>query len=255
MGKGKKKKKPTKATTTPKNETPEVSLDDTIKSTMEKPDISLASSLKASQDSSLDNALQSAQETQSDLQGLLQGISEASFYQREEKEDEQIEPQLTHEKKTQVAEDYLMEDVPITERVKAKAPAKKTPAAAPSKEGIYGKLQIFLEGLMEGYNQRYNQWENSISNILAILRKMRKYTKKNTEDLVLSINNIFQKIKLNLDQFKIKRDEIEKLSGVDISTMSGEFKRVLGLLELQVREYQLKKITDEFIHKQQLYSQ
>ena len=84
---------------------------------------------------------------------------------------------------------------------------------------------------------------------------MRKITKKNTEDVTFSITNIFSKIRLSLDQFKTKRDEIEKLSGVDISTMSGEFKRVLGLLELQVKEYQLKKITDEFIHKQQLFSQ
>jgi hypothetical protein len=31
--------------------------------------------------------------------------------------------------------------------------------------------------------------------------------------------------------------------------MSGKFKRVLGLLELQVKEYQLKRVTDELIHE------
>ena len=251
MAKGKKKKKTTK------KETGDVSLGDALKSTLDTPDINLASSLKSSQAASLDEALESAQETQSDLQGLLKGVSERSFYQREIIKEEKIDPKLSHEKKTQEVEEYIMEDVTITERAetKTRVPAKKKPTAAPTTESIYGKLQIFLEGLMDGYNQRYHQWENSISNILAILRKMRKYTKKNTEDLTFSINNIFSKIRLSLDQFKTKRDEIEKLSGVDISTMSGEFKRVLGLLELQVKEYQLKKITDEFIHKQQLFSQ
>jgi len=78
---------------------------------------------------------------------------------------------------------------------------------------------------------------------------MRKITKKNTDDLVGSINNVFEKIQDNLEQFKVKRDEIEKVAEVDIESMSGEFKRVLGLLELQVKEYQLKRATDEFIHE------
>ena len=256
MAKGKKKKKkPTK------KETGDVLLDDALKSTKDAPDISLASSLRSSKAASLDEAPESAQETQSDLQGLLKGVSERSFYQREIIEEEKIDPQLSHEKKTQVVEEYMMEDVPITERAetKTRVPAKKKPTTEPTPaqpvESIYGKLQLFLEGLMDGYNQRYHQWENSISNILAILRKMRKYTKKNTEDLTFSITSIFSKIRLNLDQFKTKRNEIEKLSGVDIGAMSGEFKKVLGLLELQIKEYQLKKITDEFIHKKQLFSQ
>ena len=100
---------------------------------------------------------------------------------------------------------------------------------------------------MEGNLERYHRWEESTGNILAILRKMRKFTKKNTEDLTTSINNQYEKIKLNLDQFKIKRNEIEKISGVNIENLSGEFKKVLGLLELQVKEYQLKKFTDEYI--------
>ena len=73
--------------------------------------------------------------------------------------------------------------------------------------------------------------------------------------MIDSINNQFKKIELNLQEFKVKRDEIEKIAGVDLLTMSGEFKKVLGLLELQVKEYQLKRQTDEFIHQQTLYSQ
>jgi cystathionine beta-lyase family protein involved in aluminum resistance len=79
---------------------------------------------------------------------------------------------------------------------------------------------------------------------------MRKITKKNTEDLVSSINNMYGKIQDHLDQFKIKRDQVELISQVDIESLSSEFKKVLGLLELQVKEYQLKRLTDEFVHEQ-----
>jgi hypothetical protein len=80
---------------------------------------------------------------------------------------------------------------------------------------------------------------------------MRKITKANTEELVSSIGNTYDKIQYNLEQFKLKRDEVEKITTVDIETMSGEFKKVLGLLELQVKEYQLKRLSDEFVHQHQ----
>ncbi|MHA1642285.1 MAG: hypothetical protein ACTSVX_06090, partial [Promethearchaeota archaeon] len=116
---------------------------------------------------------------------------------------------------------------------------------------IYKKLEVFFEDYFNGYLERYERWENAISSILAILRKMRKITRKNTEDLLLTINNLHKKIIQSLELFKIKRDEIEKVAGVDIKSMSSEFKKVLGLLELQVKEYQLKKLTDEYIHQQE----
>ncbi len=125
-------------------------------------------------------------------------------------------------------------------------PIKETPIV--KKDNIYIKLSDFFEQTLLGYNERYERWENSISNILAIMRKMRKITKKNTEDLVTSINNIFNKIQRELELFKVKRNEVERVAEVDIESMSAEFKRVLGLLELQVKEYQLKRVTDELIH-------
>jgi len=117
------------------------------------------------------------------------------------------------------------------------------------KHNIYVKLTEFFEDLLNGYNERYERWENSISNILSILRKMRKITKKNTDDLVVSINNLYKKIQADLELFKVKRDEVEKVAEVDIESMSGKFKRVLGLLELQIKEYQLKRVTDDLIHE------
>lgn len=221
--------------------------------------------------------LESAKQTQDTLQSLLQGVSEGKgYYRRELKKEEVIEPQLSYDSKSKIAEDYLMEEIPISERPakdKKKTPlvdaetsetetkqkkevaVKKDSISKTGKADIYEKLGIFFEEYMKGCSEQYSRWENSVSNILSILRKMRKFTKKNTEDLIDSINNQFKRIEHNLQEFKIKRDEIEKIADVDIQTMSGEFKKVLGLLELQVKEYQLKKITDEFIHQQALFSQ
>lgn len=135
---------------------------------------------------------------------------------------------------------------------------REEPPSTPSDEGksspvkkgnIYVKLTEFFEELLMGYNERYEWLENSTSNILSILRKMRKITKKNTDDLVVSINNLYKKIQADLELFKVKRDEVEKVAEVDIESMSGKFKRVLGLLELQVKEYQLKRDTDDLIHE------
>lgn len=126
-------------------------------------------------------------------------------------------------------------------------PAKEAPKV--KKVNIYLKLTEFFEELLKGYNERYERWENSISNILAIMRKMRKITKKNTDDLEVSIQNLYKKIQAELELFKVKRSEVEKIAEVDIESMSGKFKRVLGLLELQVKEYQLKRVTDELIHE------
>jgi len=131
----------------------------------------------------------------------------------------------------------------------APTPPEKKKQPSIKKDNIYAKLTVFFENLLKSYNERYERWENSISNILAILRKMRKITKKNTDDLVVSINNQYKKIAAELELFKVKRDEVEKVAEVDIESMSGKFKRVLGLLELQIKEYQLKRVTDDLIHE------
>lgn len=128
-------------------------------------------------------------------------------------------------------------------------PSTKEEPSIIKKKNIYSKLTEFFEGLLASYSENYDRWEMSISNILGILRKMRKITKKNTDDLTISITKIFEKIQVSLEQFKVKRDEIEKVAEVNIESMSGEFKRVLGLLELQIKEYQLKRVTDEFVHE------
>jgi hypothetical protein len=223
----------------------------------------------------LDNVLKSSKKTESTLQGLLKAFTEDKGF-ISPKEEEKISPQLSYEVKKKIAEDYMIEEVPLTERksLQKKEPLPEVseeekemtvevPTPAPStiktpsfskKDDIYIKLADFFEEVFIGYVDRYNAWEDSISSILSILRKMRKITKKNTEDLSTTINNLYDKIRYNLEQFKVKREEVEKIAGVDIESMSSEFKMVLGLLELQVKEYQFKKLSDEYIHKQQPFS-
>jgi hypothetical protein len=218
---------------------------------------------------SLDSALKSSKKTETDLQGLLKGFSEEKGFVEPKEKEKRIKPQLSYESKKKMAEDYIMEDVPITERdsikpeeskskpVEKRKPIEEAPVKPSStkekpsfskKDNIYLDLVEFFEEVFDGYDERYDRWENSVSSLLSILRKMRKITKKNTEDLVSSINNLYNKITTNLERFKLKRDEVEKITDVDIESMSSEFKKVLGLLELQVKEYHLKKITDEYVH-------
>lgn len=251
---------------------------------------------------SLDTALHSTKSTETTLQSLMREVTEEKGFLKSKKEEEKVQPHLSHESRSKIAEAYALEDVPLTQRksdqkrqkIKVKPKEKKSatsesptttdtsrpkiqieastvptpheksknvkqddlpptpPAKQPSKikkGGIYRKLAEFFEELLVGYNARYERWENSISNILSILRKMRKITKKNTDDLVISINNLYNKIQAGLELFKLKRGEVEKVTEVDVESMSGEFKRVLGMLELQIKEYQLKRETDDLIHE------
>ncbi|MFX0026287.1 MAG: hypothetical protein ACFE8M_07715 [Candidatus Hermodarchaeota archaeon] len=217
----------------------------------------------------LDTALKSSKKTESTLQGLLKAFSEDTGYLSTKEEEKKIEPQLSYETKKKIAEDYMMEGIPLSERGQTiertslttieEEKVKTIPKKEEEKPSISKKdlalffekdLAQFFEKVFQDYTDRYGMWENSVSSILAILRKMRKITKKNTEDLVNSINTLYKKIQFNLEQFKIKRDEVEKLTDVDIESMSSEFKKVLGLLELQIKEYQLKRLTDDYVHQQ-----
>ena len=219
----------------------------------------------------LDNVLKSSKKTESTLHGMLKGVTEEKKFASSREEDTKVAPKLSYETKKKIAEDYVLEEVPLTMRdpVKERATISITPekhemqekktaiettstTQSPSfskRDDIYVKLADFFEEVFDSYVDRYNQWENSISSILSILRKMRKITKKNTEDLVSSIGNTYEKIQYNLEHFKLKRDQVEKITDVDVESMSSEFKKVLGLLELQVKEYQLKKLSDEYVHQ------
>ena len=164
-------------------------------------------------------------------------------------------PEETEAKPIKIGIPEISLPPPIEEIPEEEVPTEEGPGVkeAPSiiqekKESVYPKLEVFFTNLIEGYSDRYNNWEESISNILSILRQMRKVTKKNTEDLVLAITNSYSKVQTGLDEFVSKRNEVEKIAEIDIETLSVQFKKVLGMLELQVKEYQLKRVADEYIH-------
>ncbi|MBD3194393.1 MAG: hypothetical protein GF317_05010 [Candidatus Lokiarchaeota archaeon] len=219
---------------------------------------------KEIEEDSLDSALRSTKKTEVDLHSLLSGVKKGKgFYHKEldsEEEQERKAPQLFYNKEetkepAEETKEEVEEEIVVPEEKSASVKEKpsfvdKNEKAdkKTQKDNIYLGLTNFFQELFEGYSERYTYWEESISSLLSILRKMRKITKKNTEELVLSINEAYERVHAGLDQFKVKRDEIEKIAEVDIQSMSSEFRKVLGLLELQVKEYQLKKTTDEFFH-------
>jgi len=83
---------------------------------------SLASALKQKKSkkgsgTKTESDIEPPKQTQDALQSLLQGVSEGKgFYHREVKKEQVIEPQLSYDSKSEIAEDYLMEEVPISER-------------------------------------------------------------------------------------------------------------------------------------------
>ncbi len=264
-----------------------------IKKILKESEFTLAKKKTQPEEISLDSATVKTQETKTTLQGLLKGFSEGDGYFKRQKEEQEefIAPQLSYEQSQEIAEMYITPDDILKASKKEKGSSQTHAAykpkssqkqhyasfqekiekkraevlaeaqAAAQKEmgqedivNIYDRLSGFFEELIESYSERYRRWENSISNLLSILRKMRKITKKNTEDLEQSIKNLFETTQQGLNQFKVKRDEIEKVAGVNIQNMSVEFRRVLGLLEMQIKEYQLKRLTDEMVSLQRLYS-
>lgn len=230
----------------------------------------------------LERALKSAKKTTSTLKGILEKESEeGQFYTRESKQEEVETPHLSYDSSEQNVEGVSIkegaayeaesgtESEPPLEPEEQHSPAvKETPSflkkpesssgvpagpppteqsAGSGKLEIYRELTTFFENYLESYNKRYERWESSISNILSILRKMRKITKKNTEELVDTINNLYDKILKGMDQFKVKRREVERIADVNLNEMGAEFKKVLGLLGLQIKEYQMKRMTDELL--------
>ncbi len=202
---------------------------------------------------------QRTQDKKRSRSSLIPEEKETKITSKSIKPTKEVEP-LPPQQKGQVENPKSLETLPSVERESLEqaeelhpTPATKKEPSFIKKENIYLKLTEFFEGLLSSYSENYDRWEMSISNILGILRKMRKITKKNTDDLIVSINGIFDRIQYSLEQFKVKRNEIEKVAEVNIESMSGEFKRVLGLLELQIKEYQLKRVTDEFVHELKYY--
>lgn len=142
--------------------------------------------------------------------------------------------------------------------MKPKAPNEPTPANVPMSNQIsgisnkyqptgnlWGDTSVFFMELFDSYSERYDLWEESINQILIILRKMQQLNQQNSEILIQSIEKLHDKIKEGLDKFKLKRDYIEKISEVDLKSVTSMLKKTLDLLSLQLKEIKLKSLLDQ----------
>lgn len=193
----------------------------------------------------LEEALKKSKDSRKTLEGFMLSKAESKDVPTDESENIEITPHLTSETSRGSSEDSHVKIEVLGELKDVKG------IIQPEKEEIYvyQNLGEFFNQLFQSLGNRYTRWEDSIGVILAILRKMRKITKKNTEQLINTIENLHLKTKKGLKDFEIKRDEIEKISDMNSKNISKNFKKILGLLELQIQEYQLKKEVSELFGK------
>ncbi len=199
----------------------------------------------------LETALKKSKDSKKTLEEFMLGKAESKMEEtaNEEYDNIEITPQLTSEtsqdKKTTSEESGIK--IEVLEDFKEIEDLSTTPHR--EELNLYENMGVFFDELFSSFNDRYTRWENSTGMILSILRKMRKITKKNTEQLINSIENLLAKTQKGLTDFEIKRSEIEKISNTNFTNISKDFKKILGLLELQIQEYQLKKEVSELFLK------
>lgn len=199
----------------------------------------------------LETALKKSKDSKKTLEEFMLGKAESKMEEtaNEEYDNIEITPQLTSEtsqdKKTTSEESGIK--IEVLEDFKEIEDLSTTPHR--EELNLYENMSGFFDELFSSFNDRYTRWENSTGMILSILRKMRKITKKNTEQLINSIENLLAKTQKGLTDFEIKRNEIEKISNTNYTNISKDFKKILGLLELQIQEYQLKKEVSELFLK------
>ena len=207
----------------------------------------------------LEKALKTTKKSKKALESFI--LEKVEVKEELEEEDEsELVPQLKSETNSAVAEtpEQIEADLEAMSQALADLEAMEEDttietdlpeAQAEPELDVYGKLGTFFEELIASLSERYQRWENSTGLILTILRKMRKITKKNTEQLINTIESGHQRIKEGFHEFNIKREEVEKVSGSDYTNISKDFSKILGLLELQVQEYQLKKTVSELFFR------
>ncbi len=112
---------------------------------------------------------------------------------------------------------------------------------------LYHDLGVFFGELQESFADRYKMWEDSINAVLLIMRKMQATTTENTKLLINSIVDFHERVKVGLEKFEKKRNSVEKYSGADLWGTVKQLKRVMGILKLQIQEYELKSRVDTYL--------
>ncbi|MHA1612069.1 MAG: hypothetical protein ACTSVZ_08340 [Promethearchaeota archaeon] len=125
-------------------------------------------------------------------------------------------------------------------RGKESIPKEERPTGNFSKD-----MQIFFTQLGNAYEGRYALWESTLASIMTILKKMRKFNEVQTNALIVTINELDQKLQKGLNDFEIKRDEMERYSDIDYKLVAQNFKKTMELLHLQIQEIQMRQEIDQ----------
>jgi len=112
---------------------------------------------------------------------------------------------------------------------------------------LYHDLGVFFRELQESFADRYRMWEDSINAVLLIMRKMQATTVENSKLLIDSIVDFHERVKEGLTKFEKKRNSVEKYSGADLWGTVKQLKRVMGIVKLQIQEYELKTRVDTYL--------
>jgi hypothetical protein len=221
---------------------------------------------------SMEKTLESSKEMGTELQNLIGALSQGkgSYYQKrreeaarrkaqkeeEEKkkpsEPEETEPEVSEpeapklspdtEQSKKIAEDYVKEST--SKSVKSK-PSFMEEGEGAEEKTIYKKLEEFIIKFFEGNQKKYDEWESSVNSFVSVLRKMRKITKNNTKQLLNSIEKIEEEYKSRLRQFELKRDGVEDLADIEMDEMAEKFNKVMGLMSIQLKDYELKRLVED----------
>lgn len=142
-------------------------------------------------------------------------------------------------------EDFLkIADGMLEVEQKKKDSSKQADPNAPTNV-IWTDLAIFFRQLAAVYNLRYEMWEGFYTNVMNILGKIYKVNKENSENLIVAIENVSEKLNEDLNKFIKKRDEVERYSDVDFKNVQKNLRKSLNLLSLQLKAFKLNEKVNE----------
>lgn len=110
---------------------------------------------------------------------------------------------------------------------------------------VWKDTEIFFKQLERSFKGRYDFWGSSYNQIRLTLQKISDYNEQNAQKLIKVLEEMEKKLKAGLKDFVKKRNEIERFSDIDYKLMTKNFKNLLELLSLQVREAKLQQNINE----------
>lgn len=175
-------------------------------------------------------------------------VNEPSFLQKPATKSATINP-LTLEPRLAVSDEVAAEEE--NRAVGICPPSEEGTLLEPSTENpneyFRQQLAVFFTELQESFSERYEMWENSMNAVLTVMRKMQSTTIVNSKQLFTSIEDVHKRVTTGLEKFEIKRNAIEEYSGADFRGTVKKLKQILGILKLQVEEYELKTRVDTYL--------